>query len=119
MRSTRNKRKNNAKKNTNQKFFFFLIFFIILILFIIILNNIFNNSQTKEQTTISINSNNVTDNATSENLSLSQESTENTPVSFTLTALGDALCHNTQYIDAYNKNTGEYDFWKFRNYFCR
>ena len=110
MRSTRNKRKNNAKKNTNQKFFFFLIFFIILILFIIILNNIFNNSQTKQQTKISINSNNVTDNATSENLSLSQESTENTPISFTLTALGDALCHNTQYIDAYNKNTGEYDF---------
>ena len=30
--------------------------------------------------------------------------------SFTLTAIGDTLCHNTQYWDAYNKTTGEYDF---------
>lgn len=30
--------------------------------------------------------------------------------SFTLTALGDILCHNTQYWDAYNSSTGEYDF---------
>lgn len=31
-------------------------------------------------------------------------------ISFTLTALGDVLCHNTQYWDAYNRSTGEYDF---------
>ena len=30
--------------------------------------------------------------------------------SFTLTALGDILCHNTQYFDAYNYSTDEYDF---------
>lgn len=29
---------------------------------------------------------------------------------FTLTALGDILCHNTQYWDAYNSSTDEYDF---------
>ena len=29
---------------------------------------------------------------------------------FTLTALGDVLCHNTQYWDAYNSSTDEYDF---------
>ena len=32
------------------------------------------------------------------------------PITFTLTALGDTLCHNTQYWDAYNYQTGEYDF---------
>lgn len=29
---------------------------------------------------------------------------------FTLVAIGDIMCHNTQYWDAYNKETGEYDF---------
>ncbi len=29
---------------------------------------------------------------------------------FTLCAIGDVMCHNTQYMDAYNKTTGEYDF---------
>lgn len=29
---------------------------------------------------------------------------------FTLTALGDILCHNTQFFDAYNSSTGIYDF---------
>ena len=32
------------------------------------------------------------------------------PITFTLTSLGDSLCHNTQYWDAYNYQTGEYDF---------
>lgn len=27
-----------------------------------------------------------------------------------MTAIGDIMCHNTQYNDAYNKNTGTYDF---------
>ncbi len=31
-------------------------------------------------------------------------------ITFTLTALGDVLCHNTQYWDAYNKKTDKYDF---------
>ena len=30
--------------------------------------------------------------------------------SFTLCAIGDVMCHNTQYWDAYNNSTGEYDF---------
>ena len=32
------------------------------------------------------------------------------PVSFSITAIGDVLCHNTQYWDAYNKSTDTYDF---------
>lgn len=31
-------------------------------------------------------------------------------VSFTLTAIGDIMCHNTQYWDAYQKDTDTYDF---------
>ena len=35
---------------------------------------------------------------------------EEKPITFTLTSLGDTLCHNTQYWDAYNNATKEYDF---------
>lgn len=35
---------------------------------------------------------------------------EETDTTFTLTAIGDVMCHNTQYMDAYDSNTGIYDF---------
>ncbi len=35
---------------------------------------------------------------------------EKTDISFTLTAIGDIMCHNTQYMDAFNSETNEYDF---------
>lgn len=35
---------------------------------------------------------------------------EPTDSTFTLAAIGDVMCHNTQYMDAYNAETGEYDF---------
>jgi len=35
---------------------------------------------------------------------------EETDTTFTLAAIGDVMCHNTQYIDAYNSDTNEYDF---------
>ncbi len=40
------------------------------------------------------------------------DTTQNTneDTTFHLTAIGDIMCHNTQYMDAYNANTGEYDF---------
>lgn len=35
---------------------------------------------------------------------------EETDTTFTMTAIGDIMCHNTQYWDAYDKNTNTYDF---------
>ena len=35
---------------------------------------------------------------------------EDPDVTFTLTAIGDIMCHNTQYWDAYQKETDTYDF---------
>lgn len=42
----------------------------------------------------------------------SSEETVEEPVdvTFTLSAIGDIMCHNTQYNDAYNENTDTYDF---------
>ena len=47
--------------------------------------------------------------ANEENKTNNSEETP-TDTTFTLTAIGDIMCHNTQYIDAYNDETGEYDF---------
>jgi len=45
---------------------------------------------------------------TSENLVPKEEPKKD--ISFTITALGDILCHNTQYWDAQDKTTNTYDF---------
>ena len=39
-----------------------------------------------------------------------EQEEEPTDVSFTLSAIGDIMCHNTQYLDAYDKTTDTYDF---------
>ena len=39
-----------------------------------------------------------------------EEEEEPVDVTFTLSAIGDIMCHNTQYIDAYNEDTDTYDF---------
>lgn len=46
----------------------------------------------------------------SSNTSSDSSSTSDSSRSFTLCAIGDVMCHNTQYWDAYVKSTGEYDF---------
>ena len=81
-----------------KKFSIFLI--IILIIAEIIFGiYLFNNKNNNSNTTISEAENtNQTKNVQTEDKS------------FTLTALGDILCHNTQYWDAHNTSTDEYDF---------
>lgn len=39
-----------------------------------------------------------------------EEEEQETDVTFTMAAIGDIMCHNTQYMDAYNQETGAYDF---------
>lgn len=113
MRTTRKKRKNSIKKFDNKKIFICFIIFILILLSIVIVQNL---KRSNDLSISSVNDANIiqTDtyiqNNSVENSNSSEDEIQNTPVSFTLTVLGDALCHNTQYMDAYNKNTGEYDF---------
>lgn len=56
---------------------------------------------------------NSTDNLGDEiNSSKNNEKSQKTAVdtTFTMTAIGDVMCHNTQYWDAYNKDADTYDF---------
>lgn len=39
-----------------------------------------------------------------------QQEKKQTDTTFTLTAIGDVMCHNTQFMDAYQKDTDSYDF---------
>ena len=88
-------------KKRNKKLL--LILFIILLIFIIFIFNKYNkNAKTNTNT-----ENNSTE-TTLSNKNTKQDTAE--PITFTLTSLGDTLCHNTQYWDAYNSKTDEYDF---------
>lgn len=94
-------------KNLSKKVLCIIVLIILLFLiiffkdnFVNLFNSIFNTEiPTSSTTSIDSKSNNITD------VSSSIE-----PITFTFTALGDTLCHNTQYWDAYNKQTGIYDF---------
>ena len=76
-----------------------LLIMLLAILVIIALIIIFSNNKNIEQN----NTNEISKSSTN------QEEPKK-DVSFTLTALGDVLCHNTQYWDAHDKTTDTYDF---------
>lgn len=92
--------KNNEKRLNFSVFRYlcFLIFLIVFVFIVIYVNNKFSISVPSE----TFSNNNISEET--------ENTDENEPITFTLTALGDTLCHNTQYWDAYNSATNEYDF---------
>lgn len=95
------KRSERRIKKENTKKMKFICLFIILI-FLILLILVFKNSHNCKI-------DNIQPNLVNENITEPSKE-EIKPITFTMTALGDSLCHNTQYWDAYNKETGKYDF---------
>lgn len=86
----------------NNKKLLLILFTILFIFFIFILNKFNKNLRTN------INTENNSAETTLSNKNTKQDTAE--PITFTLTSLGDTLCHNTQYWDAYNSKIDEYDF---------
>ena len=80
-----------------------LILFIILLIFLIFTLKKYNKN---------IKTNNNIENNSTETTLTNKNTKQYTPepITFTLTSLGDTLCHNTQYWDAYNSKIDEYDF---------
>ena len=80
-----------------------LILFIILLIFLIFTLKKYNKN---------IKTNNNIENNSTETTLTNKNTKQYTPepITFTLTSLGDSLCHNTQYWDAYNSKTDEYNF---------
>ena len=111
-RSNRNRRNfinvDDTKKLTTGLFKLIIVLsvaFFIVVIFNITKNwinykNIINTANKEFNTTNS--SENVSSDANS--------NAEPSDTTFTLTALGDIMCHNTQYLDAYNSSTDSYNF---------
>lgn len=106
----RNQRRNNQKKFETKTSKILLILFVI-ILFVLCVFTIQNILSLENAKKLSKNNNEKTiietinreDNIQNDNI-------KTKPITFKLTSLGDTLCHNTQYWDAYNSSTKEYDF---------
>ena len=112
-RNRRNNRKNkhindDTKKITNVllKIIFVLVILFLIIVIFNIAKNWINYHTITEQYLENLNT--VENSNEAENLDNQEAS--NTDTTFNLTAIGDIMCHNTQYMDAYNASTGEYDF---------
>ena len=116
-RNSRNKKRVNKKERNIKKILYFLIF-TLLIISIVCSIIIFYNLRPSKISKNFTNNYTISNDSSADNTSLSNVNTEigedknneEQPVTFTLTALGDTLCHNTQYWDAYNSETKEYDF---------
>ena len=109
-RHSRNKRN---PKNSNFALRLFIFVLIILILFFIIGYTIWNLVNSNSNIEITDFSNSVSVDSNSSAFDLKENSKtieEEKDVTFTMTAIGDVMCHNTQYWDAYNKSTDIYDF---------
>lgn len=109
-RHSRNKRN---PKNSNFELRLSIFVLIIFILLFIIGYSIWNliNSNSNTENIIFLNS--ISVDPTSSELDSKKETTpieEEKEITFTMTAIGDVMCHNTQYWDAYNKLTDTYDF---------
>ena len=79
-----------------KKFLLFILLFLIFVLCLLVLikSDFFNSTNVIQDS------------------SVESETVEEkvAPINFTMTAIGDTLCHNTQYWDAYNSSTKQYDF---------
>ena len=116
-RNVRNKKNRiqMQEKSKEKKFISILAFSIVFLIFILL--GLFVFTQIKNwnyQVELSkqsedILSTNIED-ANSVEVSSTPEIEQQKPITFTLTAIGDVMCHNTQYWDAYQKETNTYDF---------
>ena len=79
-----------------KKFLLFILLFLIFVLCLLVLikSDFFNSTNVIQDSSVE-----------SETVEEKVES-----INFTMTAIGDTLCHNTQYWDAYNSSTKQYDF---------
>ena len=102
-RNNQSKRDNDVNQLTKFLSFLVVILAVFLIIFAIFYN--FHNNSEYEKLINSFKS--TSDNG--EEIS-KENPKEETDATFTMAAIGDVMCHNTQYWDAYNKETDTYDF---------
>ena len=116
IRNNKIKKKNMNIFNDKKiiKFLSFLVIFLIALLAVVAtvyyFHNLNNNSSTIQTSSNDFNSTDSSENNLNKTDHTSLEDSTSENLTFNLAVIGDVMCHNTQYIDAYDKNTGEYDF---------
>lgn len=98
----RKKSNNHSDRSHKRNSKYFIVFLLILAVCLIATGLFYYFKNNNE-------SQNINDSTHSE-LADSENQQEKVDTTFTMTAIGDVLCHNTQYWDAYNKDTDTYDF---------
>ena len=112
-KSRRNNRKkiNHISDKSIKILLISVLSLLLLFIFVVLFTNLNNwfkyNKQIKDYSEALNNSEELANTSQNNN---TENTTEQTDTTFTLTAIGDVMCHNTQYFDAYNPSTGEYDF---------
>ena len=105
------KKKNNINYSKIQKSLIIIVC-ILLVLFLIIAIFTYINNKNEYQNLVNTSKQEI-ENQKQENAKKEAEENkeeEPTDITFTMAAVGDIMCHNTQYNDAYNKDTDTYDF---------
>lgn len=119
-RNNKNKKRRTSHSYSNDKQLIKYLCFSVIILLIVLcciavfyyIQNLNNQNESLEfsQKDNMQNVLNSSSNDTNTNIEDNTSQLEETDVTFTMTAIGDIMCHNTQYWDAYIKETNEYDF---------
>ena len=111
-RRIRNRRNNFDDQRKYIKTLLAVVFILVLVLSLVVIYNFFQNQSKYDETVESaekvVPNSDVNNNLAENDVEVEEEDPE--PITFTLTAIGDVMCHNTQYMDAYDSSTGEYDF---------
>ncbi len=110
-RSRNQKRKKSTSDidyNKAHKMLILTVFILLVIFILIAISNYFKN-KSEYQNIVETSAQEIEEEK-QENEEDSEEEEEEEDVTFTLTAIGDVMCHNTQYNDAYNSETDTYDF---------
>ncbi len=103
-RNNRGYRKN--KFRDDKKLINILLIFIIVILVICVFVMFFGHHPQKQEQSVE----SFSQNPNNDGNIVSSENQEQADITFTMTAIGDIMCHNTQYMDAYDAQTDTYSF---------
>lgn len=110
-RNSRNRKFNNVSGINHKKISKYVILLILILAIFLIATAIFYYLKNSNEYQKLIDSSNVgMDGNNNSELVNPENQKEEVDTTFTMTAIGDVLCHNTQYWDAYNRDTDTYDF---------
>ena len=106
----RKRRKNNDIDYTKVRKVLISTVAILLVLFIVIAIFYYFKNRNDYQNLIDTSKQEIEQERQANEENSKEDEEEPVDVTFTLSAIGDIMCHNTQYNDAYNSETGTYDF---------